>query len=87
MARGLGIELHADCTLSVAETAGGKVACWIYKRGLTVFAADTTHHLKASFCEGLKVPLLGREDFFEGYRVTFDQRTPSFTLEPYEPQD
>ena len=31
----------------------------------------------------LKVVLLGREDFFQQYRVSFDQRQKTFRVEPY----
>jgi hypothetical protein len=39
--------------------------------------------LKADFCEALEVPLLGRRDFFVKYKVCFNERRSTFTLEPY----
>jgi hypothetical protein len=40
--------------------------------------------LNATFCEGLEAVLLGRNDFFNAYKVSFDNRAETFTLEPYE---
>lgn len=87
-AKGLGIGLDVSCCEeSTAETAGGTVVCWIYRPGIKAWVAGREHHLKASFCEGLEVPLLGRKDFFNAYKVTFDQRAKSFMLEPYGLRD
>jgi hypothetical protein len=84
----LGIKLHESwCEKSTAETAGGTVVCWIYPPGITALIDGREHRLKASFCEGLEVPLLGRKDLFNAYRITFDQRAKTFTLDPYPPRD
>jgi hypothetical protein len=34
--------------------------------------------------QGLGAVLLGRNDFFNVYKVSFDNRAETFTLEPYE---
>lgn len=87
-AHGLGIELNPGwCDESTAETAGGTVVCWVYRPGIKALIDGTEHQLKASFCEGLEVPLLGRKDLFEAYKIMFDQRAKSFTLEAYGPRD
>lgn len=80
----LGVTLDASCCEEKkAVTAGGPATVWAYSPGLKVLIDGAEHHLKAEFCEGLDLPLLGRRDFFMKYRVSFDQRTESFTLEPY----
>jgi hypothetical protein len=40
-------------------------------------------HLEAIFRPGLPVILLGREDFFQEFKVSFDQRKKTFRLESY----
>lgn len=86
-AKRLGIKLDLSCCEEKkAKTAGGAVVVWAYPQGLRVHVEGVGHRLKADFCEGLDVPLLGRRDFFNAYRVTFDERAKTFTLEPYGPQ-
>lgn len=83
-AASLGIALDASCCEErKAVTAGGPATVWAYAQGLKVVIDGFEHHLKAEFCEGLDLPLLGRKDFFAKYKITFDQRAESFTLEPY----
>jgi hypothetical protein len=40
--------------------------------------------LSATFLEGLDVTLLGRDDFFQAFKVDFDHRRLTFWLEPYD---
>jgi hypothetical protein len=84
-ARGLGIELEEGCCeKETAVTAGGETELWVYKPGVKALIDGLEHHLKATFCVGLEVALLGRKDFFADYKVTFDERLECFTLEPYK---
>jgi hypothetical protein len=88
MAAQLGIMLNDGwCDKTTAETAGGAVECWVYKPGVKARIAGEEHHLKASFCAGLKIPLLGRRDFFTAYKVAIDQRERRFTLTACGPVD
>jgi hypothetical protein len=88
MAARLGIKLDGGwCDKTTAETAGGAVECWVYKPGIKARIVGEEIHLKASFCEGLKVPLLGRRDFFNAFKVTIDQRGEAFTLQACGPVD
>jgi hypothetical protein len=88
MAQQLGIKLALSCCeKTTAETAGGAVDCWVYPQGIKALIAGEEIYLKASFCDGLKVPLLGRRDFFNAFKVMFDQRGRSFTLEACGPID
>jgi hypothetical protein len=68
-------------------TAGGPAVVWRYTPGIKAVIDGVEHHLKADFCEGLYVALLGRKDFFRAYRVSFDERAKNFTLEPFDPED
>lgn len=84
-AKSLGIALDASCCEEKqAVTAGGPAVVWAYPQGLRVSIEGIDHWLKAEFCIGLDLPLLGRRDFFDSYRIMFDERAKSFTLEPYE---
>jgi hypothetical protein len=48
-----------------------------------VLVEGEKHHLAANFCKDLKVPVLGRKDFFAIYRVTVDEDREAVVLEPY----
>ena len=84
MARSLGIALDETCCeRQRALTANGEATIWRYPQGIRALIEDQgEHHLKADFCDELKIPLLGRKDFFQTYRVMFDERAQTLTLEP-----
>jgi hypothetical protein len=83
-AKSLGIKLDLSfCEEKTARTAGGPTPVWSYPQGIHVVIEGVEHFLKADFCEKLEVPLLGRQDFFMKYRVCFDERERTFTLEAY----
>jgi hypothetical protein len=84
LAKVLGIDLTADCTEQVSNTAGGRTTNYAYQPGIDAIVMGQKIHLQASFNPGLPVILLGREDFFALYRVAFDQKTNTFTVDPYE---
>jgi hypothetical protein len=85
-AKSLGIELSPRCCeRKEATTAAGPATVWAYSQGLRVIIEGVEHWLKAEFCEGLDLPLLGRRDFFDAYKITFDERAKTFTLVPYGP--
>lgn len=87
-ASSLGVTLDPSCCEEKeAMTAAGPTVIWAYKPGLQVAVEGVAHLLKADFCSGLDVPLLGRRDFFDKYRISFDQRAKTFTLEPYGPRN
>jgi hypothetical protein len=84
LAKVLGIDLQTDCIEQTSNTAGGQTINYSYPPGIDAIVTGRKVHLEASFNPGLPVILLGREDFFALYRVSFDQRTSSFTIEPYD---
>jgi hypothetical protein len=88
-ARSIGIVLEdkGQCTEDEAMTAGGPITIWKYAQGLHIVIEDIQHWVKADFCEKLRVPLLGRTDFFRYYKTTIDERRRSFMLSAYGPDD
>jgi hypothetical protein len=79
----LGIDLAKDCSERQSNTAGGTTINYMYEPGIDAIVMGRKIHLQASFNPGLPVILLGREDFFALYKVTFDQRASSFSVEAY----
>ena len=80
----LGIDLAA-CKREDCNTAGGMSTQYIWQAGLDaeVQALGMNVHLKTAFSETPFV-LLGREDFFEAFKISFDHRGLKFTLESYQ---
>ncbi len=54
-----------------------------YAPGVDALVMGHKVHLEAVFRPGLPVILLGREDFFQEFKVFFDQRKKTFRLERY----
>jgi hypothetical protein len=54
-----------------------------YRLALSACVEGIHLKLNVAFCE-IEVPVLGRNDFFDTFRVTLDQRRKVLTLEPYE---
>lgn len=82
-AKVLGIDIVQDCTGNPGNTAGGTTTNYQYAPGVDALLAGRKIHLQASFNPGLPVILLGREDFFAHYRIAFDQRANTMTIEAY----
>lgn len=83
-AKPLGISEN-DCRQEECSTTGGMTTQFVWEQGLDaeIQALNTTVHLHACFAEGLPIVLLGRHDFFNAIRVSFDQRSLTFTLQQY----
>jgi hypothetical protein len=71
-----------QCKKEKFETSGGEGVQWIYPENLkaTIFGRDL--ELTAIFTE-TPIALLGREDFFSAFRVVFDERALTLTIDPY----
>ncbi len=80
----LGIDLDADCDEQDGDTAGGPVVQKVYEPGLDALVFGRKVHLDAVFQERLPVVLLGREDFFNEYKVAFNQRRLTFRVDSYQ---
>lgn len=85
-AEDLGVDL-ASCEETQGNTAGGTAKKYLYKPGIDAIVFGRKIHLAAFFSPGLPLALLGREDFFQYFRASFDQRAQSFRLDAYEPFD
>jgi hypothetical protein len=73
----------ADLIEMDGDTAGGKTKNYYYPPGVDAIVMGKKIHLEAVFNAGLSVVLLGREDFFQLYKIAFHQRAKTFTLTPY----
>lgn len=83
-AAALGIDVKKDCQEITGNTAGGPMKKYMYDKGLDMIVMGKKLHLPVVFFSpGLPLILLGREDFFAAYKVSFDQRKQTFTVEPY----
>jgi len=82
-AQHLGVD-PAQCVQERCNTAGGVSTLYIWQAGLEAEIQQMRMriHLKTAFSETPFV-LLGREDFFNAFKVAFDQRAQRFTLERY----
>jgi hypothetical protein len=80
----MGIDLEKDCEKITGNTAGGETTNFVYASGAEALICGEKRRLHAIFNNGLNVILLGREDFFSYYKILFDQRAKTFTLQPYD---
>jgi hypothetical protein len=66
-----------------ATTAGGGGVVLVHPQPLEaeVQAMSIRFAMKSAFTERGNTILLGREDFFRDFRVTFDEPAQAFTLE------
>jgi hypothetical protein len=71
-----------DCEAVEFESAAGPGKQWIWSSPITAVILDRRLSLKPVFAD-TPTTLLGREDFLGEFKVSFDQRASSFTLEPY----
>jgi hypothetical protein len=78
----LGVDLDAAEELP-STTAGGSGVVLVHPLPLEaeVQAMSIRFAMKSAFTERGNTVLLGREDFFQEFRVTFDEPAQTFTLE------
>ncbi len=79
-AKELGIDIDDDCLETEGGTAGGMADRFLYEPGIAASFLGRKHHLAATFAPECPLILLGREDFFRYYTVTFDQPELTFAL-------
>lgn len=82
-ARHLGIDLDDDCEEASSRTAGGMATCYEYPAGIEAIILGHKVTLQASFNRDLPWVLLGRDDFFSYFKVSFEHRAQQFTLRLY----
>jgi hypothetical protein len=78
----LGIDLAA-CEKRLVSTGAGKTYHHDWQDSLTATVAGHEIQLQASFGP-VRVGILGRSDFFEYFRVEFDERAGLTYIEPYD---
>jgi hypothetical protein len=84
----LGIDL-SDCPAFAGVTAAGKDGSNAatqprrWPAGVDALVYGQKIHLEAVFRPGLPILLLGREDFFTYFKVSFDQKAKLMRLESY----
>jgi hypothetical protein len=84
----LGIELE-ECPPFAGVTAAGKDGANVAEQprrcaeGVDAIVLGQKIHLEAVFRPGLPIVLLGREDFFDYFKVSFDHKAKTMRLESY----
>lgn len=82
-AEAFGIDLEKECTQETGITASDpESAQYVFTPGLMAQIEDVQLPLAATFMQTPLV-LLGQEDFFSRFKVTFDHRRQRVTLKPY----
>lgn len=84
MAPQLEVNIDLDCVRQECKGVGGAAIAYTFPDGVVGRVLGERYPLRASFVDGLDIVLLGRMDFFDWHRVSFDQRAKTFTLTPYE---
>jgi hypothetical protein len=80
----LGIDFDAECHPMEGNTASGKdFSQRFYEPGIHGLYAGHKIPLHAIFNPMIPIALLGREDFMNYFKVSFDQRARVFRLDPY----
>jgi hypothetical protein len=77
----IGIDVERDCVPAPCDTAAGGTTGFYYPGDVEAIVMGEPLPLSATFNPGLGVVLLGRSDFFDWYKVLFDQRAKIFTIE------
>ena len=70
------------CEEGTGMTAGGRSRRYIWSDGLRATVLGRELQLRGAF-GACPVILLGRGDFFDAFKITFDQRAKIFSLESY----
>lgn len=72
-----------DCHKVKSATAAGTADCYVCKRLIDAEFDGEKFKLQANFMPGLPIPLLGRQDFFAHFKVSFNEQAEVVTLETY----
>ncbi len=77
----IGIDV-TRCEQATGMTAGGAANRYIWEDGVQATILGRDVRLRGAF-GACPVILLGRGDFFDTFKVAFDQREKTFSLDPY----
>lgn len=76
----LGIHLIKDCRVIITQGVGGKSSVYLLKKKLRVKIGDFEREIPLGFLRNDYIPpLLGRQEFFETFRVVFHKFHTTFT--------
>lgn len=78
----LGIDLKEDCVTETVLTANGEGVQYKYPPGLDAMIEDTPFPVTGVFTN-TPVVILGQQDFFARFHVTFCFESETITLKPY----
>lgn len=75
----LGINLITDCKIIRTQGVGGTNKVYLFKKNVKVKLGDFKREISVGFLSNDNIPpLLGRLDFFETFKVTFENFTVTF---------
>jgi hypothetical protein len=77
-------EKIAGLSAAGATDADDENAPRVWEPGVEAIILGRKIRLGAVFRPNLPIILLGRDDFFHTFKVSFDQRRKTFTVEPYD---
>lgn len=79
----LGINAEKDCQEIEAQGVGGKTKVYLLKKKLQIKIGEFERKIPVGFLPDNSIPpLLGREEFFETFRVIFDNYQTTFSKSP-----
>lgn len=79
LAEALGISLSEDCKIIETRGVGGKSLVYLLKKKIKVKIANYERSIPIGFLSSDHIPpLLGRQEFFETFKVTFEKFITTF---------
>lgn len=78
MAHPLGINLISDCKVIHTKGVGGTSKVYLFKRKIKVKIRELRRQIPVGFLADDIPPLLGRQEFFETFKVVFEKFTTTF---------
>lgn len=79
LAHPLGINLITDCKVIHSNGVGGTSKVYFFKRKIKAELGKLTREIPIGFLPNNHIPpLLGRQEFFETFKVTFEKFSTSF---------
>lgn len=75
----LGVDIKKDCQVILTYGIGGKRLVYLFKKRITAKLGEYTRQIPIGFLSHDDIPpLLGRQDFFETFRVIFEKYQITF---------
>lgn len=75
----LGLDIKKDCKVIVTYGVGGKRLVYLLKRRINIKMGNYNRNIPVGFLSHNEIPpLLGRQEFFETFKVTFEKYLVTF---------